>query len=306
MRKVATTNSNACVKLWIVSHLAATMEIQKDLEMMSLDASNKRIADPGQPLNIGLKNLPIELVVKIATALLPIDRASLAFTSSWLHSIIGNALKLNQFDRSEFLRRLERDGMWLSEIFCEICQKFHEPQQSRNFTPREAQRACILHGDPKLGKQSFSRFPPEEINFNIVAALSRLSRFPHKSTVESDFAAHQEDMIETDILYVNDKEDPHTRVEKSMYYSDEDHILIKSQTTLFSGRGTGREVSGILERAMDLAWMLHNGPELPSICEHIHWLDLYRCLIRPEDEFKWRRGQCDAYGLTKMIAGFIV
>ncbi|KAF5597693.1 hypothetical protein FPANT_4009 [Fusarium pseudoanthophilum] len=164
------------------------MEVQTLLKMLRLDGSRKRIADAGQPSDIGLKTLPTELVIKIATALHPIDRASLAFTSSWLHRIIGNALKLNQFDRAEFLRRLELDGMWLSEIFCEACQKFHEPRVSREFTPREARRACVKYGDPKLEEKSFPPFL-EDINFDIVAALSRFSRFRHKFTAESDFAA---------------------------------------------------------------------------------------------------------------------
>ncbi|KAF5549098.1 hypothetical protein FMEXI_4440 [Fusarium mexicanum] len=267
------------------------MEIQEHLKMLRLDGSEKRIADPGEPSNIGLETLPIELVIKIATALHPVDRASLAFTSSWLHSIIGNALKLNQFDRAEFLRRLELDGMWLSEIFCEICQKFHEPPKSRNFTPKEARRACIHYEDPKLEKQSFSPFLSKEIHFDIMAALSRLSRFRHKSTYQSDFAANLEDMIEFITLYVNDEEDPHIRRKENIYYSEEDHILIKSERTLFPGRSTGREVSGILEGACSLGWILHDCPELSTVCEHVDWSDLYPFLFRPDDEFKWRRGQ---------------
>ncbi|RBR15751.1 hypothetical protein FVER53590_25929 [Fusarium verticillioides] len=250
------------------------MGIQKLLKVLRLDGSEKQyvaaddiqstgdnmeltfysIADPGQPSDIGLKTLPTELVVKIATALHPIDRASLAFTSSWLHRIIGNALKLNQFDRSEFLRRLELDGMWLSEIFCEACQKFHEPRKSRKFTPIEARRACIKHGDPKLEEKSFSPYL-EDINFDIVAALSRFNRFRHKFTAQSDFAAqwaHLEDMVVCTTHY-DYPENPHVRVEQSIYYSEEDHIQIKSQRTLFTGRSTGRDLLGILNRASALS-----------------------------------------------------
>ncbi|KAF5654304.1 hypothetical protein FCIRC_13983 [Fusarium circinatum] len=280
----------------MASHSAPTMEIQKHLKRLRLDGSDDiqsagddieltlySIADPGQPSNIGLKTLPIELVSRIATALHPVDRASLAFTSSWLHSIIGNALKLNQFDRSEFLRRLQLDGMWLSEIFCEICQKFHEPRKSRNFTPREARRACIHYGDPKLEKQSFSRFLGKEIHFDIMAALLRLRRFRHKSTYQSDFAAHLEYMIQFTRDYVDDEEDPHIQVDQDLYYSQEDHILIKSQRRLFPGRSTGREVTGILNGARDLGWIIHENPELLAVCEHTYWPDLYPFLFRPED-----------------------
>lgn len=251
------------------------------------------IADPGQPSDIGLKTLPTELVVKIATALHPIDRASLAFTSSWLHRIIGNALELNQFDRSEFLRRLELDGMWLSEIFCEICQKFHEPRKSRDFTPREARRACIKHGDPKLEKKSFSPYL-QGIHFDIIAALSRSSRFRHKATAESDFMAqwdHLEDMVEWTTHYLDDPENPYVQVQQTIYYSGEDHILIKSQRILFTGESTGRDLSGIINRARALSWIIYNAPELSAVCAHTNWSSLYPFLFRPDDEFKWRRGQ---------------
>ncbi|KAF5582655.1 hypothetical protein FPCIR_9406 [Fusarium pseudocircinatum] len=266
--------AGAIAAILFAYHSAPTMDITKDLKMLRLDGSKKRIADPEQPSEIGLKTLPTELLIKIATALHPINRASLAFTSSWLHSIIGNALKLNQFDRLEFLRRLELDDMWLSEIFCEICQKFHEPRKSRNFTPREARRACIRYGDPKLEKPNF--------------------------------ASHLEQMIEFTLDYVDDEEGPHIRVDQDIYYSHEDRILIKSQRTLFPGRNTGREVMGILNGARNLGWIIHENPELLAVCEHTYWPEVYPYLFRPEDEFKWRRGQCNAYGLTKTIAGFIV
>ncbi|KAG4291612.1 hypothetical protein FPRO06_13833 [Fusarium proliferatum] len=277
----------------MASHSAPTMEVQKLLEMLRLDGSKKRNADPGQPSDIGLKTLPTELVVKIATALYPIDRASLAFTSSWLHRIIGNALKLNRFDRSEFLRRLELDGMWLSEIFCEICQKFHEPRKSRDFTPREARRACVKYGDPKLEEKSFSPYL-QDIHFDIMAALSRSSRFRHKATAESDFTAqwyHLEDMVEWTTYYPDDPENPRVRVEQTIYYSGEDHILIKSQRTLFTGESTGRDLLGILNRARTLSRIIHDAPELWAVCPHASWTELYPFLFRPDDEFKWRRGQ---------------
>ncbi|QGI71330.1 hypothetical protein CEK26_003667 [Fusarium fujikuroi] len=267
----------------MASHSAPTMEVQKLLEMLRLDGSKKRIADPGQPSDIGLKTLPTELVVKIATALHPVDRASLAFTSSWLHRIIGNALKLNRFDRSEFLRRLELDGMWLSAIFCEICQKFHEPRKSRDFTPREARRACVKYGDPKLEEKSFCHYL-QDIHFDIMAALSRSSRFRHKATAESDFTAQT-------TYYPDDPENPRVRVEQTIYYSGEDHILIKSQRTLFTGESTGRDLLGILNRARTLSRIIHDAPELWAVCPHASWTELYPFLFRPDDEFKWRRGQ---------------
>ncbi|KAF5978843.1 hypothetical protein FCOIX_5646 [Fusarium coicis] len=288
------------------------MEIQKLLKVLRLDGSEKRyvatddiqsagdnielalysIADPGQPSDTGLKTLPTELVVKIATPLHPIDRASLAFTSSWLHRIIGNALKLNQFDRADFLRRLELDGMWLSEIFCETCQKFHEPRKSRDFTPREARRACVKYGDPKLEEKSFSPYL-EDINFDIAAALSRLSRFRHKFNAESDLAAqlaHLEDIVVCTTHY-DYPENPHVRVKQSIYYSEEDHILIKSQRTLFTGQSTSRDLLGILNRADTLRGIIYDAPELSAVCAHATWSNLYPFLFHPDDEFKWRPGQ---------------
>ncbi|KAI1015274.1 hypothetical protein LB504_011026 [Fusarium proliferatum] len=51
-----------------------------------------------QSPRITLQSLPTELLTEIVTLLEPVDRASLAFTSSWFHGLFGNTTKLNGFD----------------------------------------------------------------------------------------------------------------------------------------------------------------------------------------------------------------
>ncbi|KAG4268200.1 hypothetical protein FPRO04_12592 [Fusarium proliferatum] len=259
----------------MASHSAPTMEVQKLLEMLRLDGSKKRTRRQNSDRSTPNRPRKPCLYIQLATQ------------NHWY------ALKLNRFDRSKFLRRLELDGMWLSEIFCEICQKFHEPRKSRDFTPREARRACVKYGDPKLEEKSFSPYL-QDIHFDIIAALSRSRRFRHKATAESDFAAqwyHLEDMVEWTTYYPDDPENPRVRVEQTIYYSGEDHILIKSQGTLFTGESTGRDLLGILNRARTLSRIIHDAPELWAVCPHASWTELYPFLFRPDDEFKWRRGQ---------------
>ncbi|KAF4953774.1 hypothetical protein FGADI_5767 [Fusarium gaditjirri] len=125
-----------------------------------------------------LRSLPTELLIQIATLLAPIDRASLAFTSSWLHGIFGNATKLNQYDRWQLLIRFEGDNIWPSEILCEICQKFHVPRKSRQrFTEKEGRRTCIRNGALYLQQYSISPYLSREIHFDVMAAISRSHHF---------------------------------------------------------------------------------------------------------------------------------
>ncbi|KAF5241365.1 hypothetical protein FANTH_9170 [Fusarium anthophilum] len=136
---------------------------------------------------ISLQSLPTELLTQIVTLLAPVDRASLAFTSSWLHKLFSNTTKLNGYDRWKFLSRLEQSYMWPSEILCEICLKFHEPRKNRQtFTEKEGRRACIRNGAPSLQPLSVSPYLSREIHFDVMAAMSRSNRHNHHALLPGE------------------------------------------------------------------------------------------------------------------------
>jgi hypothetical protein len=232
-----------------------------------------------------LQSLPTELLIKVATLLAPIDRASLAFTSSWLHSIFGNALKLNQLDRWTFLRRLEDNNMWPSEVLCEICQKFHEPRKSRRFTPKEGQRACIGNGSLALQRMVMSPYLSREIHFDVMAAISRSHHFT------PDLPLPGEPSVQFVAPYANDENELVIRLQQSVHFSAEGHVLIKSQRVLFPGRNAGRGTHKVLEGTGILHRFLSETYELGTICGHAKWADLYPFISSPDKDFEWPRGQ---------------
>ncbi|KAF5552676.1 hypothetical protein FMEXI_2827 [Fusarium mexicanum] len=136
---------------------------------------------------ITLQNLPTELLTQIVTLLAPVDRACLAFTSSWLHKLFSNTTKLNGLDRWKFLSRLEQSYMWPSEILCEICMRFHEPRKNRQtFTEKEGRRACIRNDAPSLQRLSISPYLSREIHFDVMAAMSRSNRHNHRALLPGE------------------------------------------------------------------------------------------------------------------------
>ncbi|KAF4439049.1 hypothetical protein FACUT_4403 [Fusarium acutatum] len=233
-----------------------------------------------------LQRLPTELLTEIATLLAPIDRASLAFTSSWLHQLFSNATKLNEFDRWKFLRRLEQNYMWPSEILCEICRKFHEPRKSRQtITEKEGRRACINNDAPHLQRLSISPYLSREIHFDVMAAISRSQRFNPNPLLPG------EPSIQFVAPFVNDHNELVIRLQQSVHISRQRHVLLKSQRILFPGRNTGREPHRIIEGIENLHRFFQESNELSTICGHAKWTDLYPFITRSDEEFEWPRGQ---------------
>ncbi|KAF5606431.1 uncharacterized protein FSUBG_6039 [Fusarium subglutinans] len=235
---------------------------------------------------ISLQSLPIELLTQIVTLLAPVDRASLAFTSSWLHKLFSNTTKLNGYDRWKFLSRLEQSYMWPSEILCEICLKFHEPRKSRQtFTEKEGRRACIRNGAPSLQRLSISPYLSREIHFDVMAAMSRSNRHNPHALLPG------EQSVQFVAPYVSHDDQLLIRLHQTVHFSCQKHVLLKSQRILFPRRNAGREPSKVIEGIEALRWSFQDSHEFGSICGHIRWTDIYPFITRPEEEFKWPRGQ---------------
>ncbi|KAF4498108.1 hypothetical protein FAGAP_5700 [Fusarium agapanthi] len=235
---------------------------------------------------ITLQNLPTELLTEITTLLAPIDRASLAFTSSWLHKLFSNTTKLNGYDRWKFLSRLEQSYMWPSEILCEICQKFHEPRKSRQtFTEKEGRRACIGNGAAHLQRLSISPYLSSEIHFDVMAAISRSYRSNPDALIPGEAS------VQFVSPHLNDDDELVIRLQQTVHFSRQKHVLLKSQRILFPGRNTGREPSKVIEGIETLRRAFKDSYEIGSICGHVRWTDIYPFITHPDEEFKWPQGQ---------------
>ncbi|KAI1039670.1 hypothetical protein LB505_008393 [Fusarium chuoi] len=238
-----------------------------------------------QSPQITLQSLPTELLTEIVTLLEPVDRASLAFTSSWLHGLFGNTTKLNGFDSWMLVKRLERSNMWPSEILCEICRKFHEPRKSREtFTEKEGRRSCIRNGAQYMQQLSISPHLSSEIHFDVMAAISRSHR------IDPDTRFLGEPSVEFVARYINGNDDLFVRLQQTVHFSQR-HVILKSQRILFPGRNTGRDTDKILQGTDTLHWALEWSSELGTICGHVKWIDLYPFITQPEKEFEWNQGQ---------------
>ncbi|KAF5710338.1 hypothetical protein FMUND_9540 [Fusarium mundagurra] len=239
-----------------------------------------------QSPRITLRSLPAELLTQIATLLAPIDRASLAFTSRWLHNLFSNATKLNGFDKWKFLGRLEQSYMWPGEILCDRCFKFHEPRKSRHtFTEKEGQRACIRNGASHLQRSAVSPYLSSEIHWDVMAAISRSNRFTPDALLPG------EPSVQFVAPFFNDDEKLVIRLQQTVHFSRQKHILLKQQRILFPGRNTGREPHKIIEGVEALHRAFEGSEELGSICGHAKWTDLYPFITRPDEEFEWPLGQ---------------
>ncbi|KAF5557908.1 hypothetical protein FNAPI_5281 [Fusarium napiforme] len=235
---------------------------------------------------ITLQSLPPELLTLIASLLAPIDRASLAFTSYWLHNLFKNATTLNGFDKWFFLCRLEQSHMWPDEILCDVCRKFHEPRKSRTFfTEKEGRRACVLNGAAHVQRSSVSPYLSRGVHFDVMSAISRSNRF-----IFGVLPPGQRSVKFVQPLF-NDEGKLIIRLQQKMYISSQKHILIKSQRILFPGKNTGRQPNKIIEGVEALHRTLQESEELGSICGHAKWTDMYPFITQPDEEFKWPVGQ---------------
>ncbi|KAG4273435.1 hypothetical protein FPRO04_09799 [Fusarium proliferatum] len=239
-----------------------------------------------QSPQITLQSLPTELQTEIVTLLEPVDRASLAFTSSWLHGLFGNTTKLNGFDSWMLVQRLERSNMWPSEILCEICRKFHEPRKSREtFTEKEGRRSCIRNGAQYMQQLSISPHLSTEVHFDVMAAISSFHHFNPASLFLG------EPSVQYVSPFVNNEDELIVRLQQTLHFSSQRHLLLKSQRILFPGRIAGRESNKVIEGTETLHRVLEWSSELGTICGHAKWIDLYPFITQPEKEFKWHEGQ---------------
>ncbi|KAJ3528440.1 hypothetical protein NM208_g10196 [Fusarium decemcellulare] len=208
----------------------------------------------------GLHNLPRELLIEIATQLCPLDRASLACVSRHTHMIAGRALRVDWKLRFKLLERLESDGVWLSEILCSLCYRFHQPRDLV-WTEAEGHRECVLYGDPTIARKTTSPYLPTQVYFDIVSAISRCSRFGSK--------LYDVDRLASSHHYKRDGAKINRIVSARVH---QEHVIIKTETVLFSGQNRATA----LENVHNIERLIHDNAGLAPICGHGLWIDLLR------------------------------
>ncbi|KAF5598229.1 hypothetical protein FPCIR_3251 [Fusarium pseudocircinatum] len=266
------------------SHMLIPKTVQNIDVLKKPFPSTKKPVARSPPLT--LQSLSTELLTEIVTLLAPIDRASVAFTSRWLHNLFRNATKLNGFDKWRFLNRLEKSYMWPDEILCDICRIFHEPRKSlTGFTEKEGRRTCLLNGAAHLQRSSVSPYLSREVHFDAMVAIARSNR------LNPDALLLGEPSVQFVEPFSNDDGKLIIRLQQTVHFSPQKNILLKSQRILFPGKNTGRAMDKVIQGVEALHQAFQQSEELGSICGHAKWTDMYPFITRPDEEFEWPIGQ---------------
>ncbi|KAF4460093.1 hypothetical protein FALBO_13138 [Fusarium albosuccineum] len=224
-----------------------------------------------------LATLPVELLLQIGALLAPLDRACLSFTCRHAYDTLGSALRLDSCcelsmelpfhpaqgghfanerstccEQFSFLRRLERDGTWLSEFLCQTCRKFHPPCKGLSaMTPNEKERPCIV----QRAQECWPKSVPSFVDFDLVAMVMRSSR-------------HNSGLYGLDRLALS----RYRAIGCARIFSNtsarivDKRLILKSETYLFAGHGYDT-----LENVPKVWQLFQKHIELGKICQHVRW-----------------------------------
>lgn len=225
---------------------------------------------------VTLQALPREVLIKIATYLNVINQACLAFTCRCTHQALGRALGLNPgHERYMFLRRLERDGMWPSEILCETCSKFHLPRRNRTWNEYEGPRRCIQYGNGRALEYLESPYLPRQVHFDIVAAITRSYRF--------DSGLYDINYLFSTDQYTAGRAKITSNVSARLYKGS---LVLKTELVLSAGK-----MAFASENVDKLEKMLQKSTKLENVCQHVKWAEVLLFIFRPQLPTVQKSGQ---------------
>ncbi|KPM39630.1 hypothetical protein AK830_g6910 [Neonectria ditissima] len=221
-----------------------------------LPIGNKSNRPSNDKVQTSLRDMPPETLIEIATVLNPVDRASFALACRQNHQVMGRALRLDATARLQLLCRLERGGLWLKDILCSSCCRFHPPRQDRQWTTKEGDRECVKNGTSSRLKSSHSPFLPAEVHFDVVAAIMRCQRFG---------ATHYGvDLLASRRLYSCGEAKIGVVVSARTLRG---RLFLKKEMFLFAGKTRATA----LHKAPELMRLLLQQRQLDDICEHSRW-----------------------------------
>ncbi|KAK7431799.1 hypothetical protein QQZ08_001740 [Neonectria magnoliae] len=213
-----------------------------------------------------IQDIPAETLVEIATILSPVDRASFALACQHTHGIIGRALRLDHETQYQLLNRLEGDGVLLTDILCSICRTFHPPRRNRAWTAQEGLRDCVKGGAREVLQRSDSPFLPEEVYFDLVAAILRCHRLKSKQ--------YDVNLLGSRRLYGRGNAKARAVVSAKVF---DRHLFLKTEIFLFAG--TNR--ASALKNISRLESLLHRHHQLGNICGHTRWANIWTWMFPP-------------------------
>ncbi|KAH6887078.1 hypothetical protein B0T10DRAFT_563302 [Thelonectria olida] len=190
------------------------------------------------------ERVPENVWVEIATLLSVVDRASLAFTCRYTHTFMSKALKLAPTNKYEFILRLEKDGVWLAEILCGKCRKFHLPRGEKQ------PKGCST-------RPFKSRSLPSQVEFDLVTAILRCHKF-NSTLYTVDHLASTKEYADQEAKIIN-------------YVSaqiSQGNLILKSETILCAGN----DRLNALKYVPKLKSLLRKHHELGQICHHNDWV----------------------------------
>ncbi|KAF4979179.1 hypothetical protein FZEAL_4552 [Fusarium zealandicum] len=230
-----------------------TNEAQDGVENMA--GFSLALPEPVSP-KPGLNTIPVEILIDIATRLSPLDRACLAFTCRHTYSPMKRSLNLCPYAQQyHFLYRLEQDGLWLPEILCQCCRKFHLPRLGAGWNEKEAARDCVRNGHVVHIKYRHSRFLPDHVHWDIVQAITRSHRW--NSTL---YSASQ---LASESRWTKGEVEITSKTSAQMYMT---FLLLKTETVLRVGSKWN-----LVKNMPKLRRLLDERGWLQNVCRHSDW-----------------------------------
>lgn len=165
-----------------------------------------------------------------------------------------------------FLRRLERDGMWLSEILCETCSKFHLPRKDRTWNEYEGPRRCIQYANGRALEYLESPYLPRQVHFDIVAAITRSYRF-ESGLYDINY------LFSTD-QYTAGRAKITSNVSARLYKGT---LVLKTELVLSAGK-----MAFASENVDKLEKVLQKSTKLENVCQHVKWAEVLPFIFRPQ------------------------
>ncbi|KAH8672168.1 hypothetical protein BGZ61DRAFT_536828 [Ilyonectria robusta] len=216
-------------------------------------------------------NVPTETVLEISMYLDEVDQAALALSSRRLLYMMGTeTLQLEEPMRFELLGRLERDGVYLMDILCSICRRFHLPRLTDGPTSNEteAARPCYYYGNKWIQESTASRNLPVGMHFDMVAAVTRSIR--HQALY---YKSH---MIYKTVRWVYGSSECRLATTHTVRVVD-GHFLVRKENCLYPESIRSASLCSVPK----LQRMLARLEQFTTCCEHVKWADTVDFLFDP-------------------------
>ncbi|KAM0196055.1 hypothetical protein ACHAPI_006073 [Fusarium lateritium] len=222
-----------------------------------------------QDTKVSFQTLPIELVFDIRDLLPQADKVCLALTSKWGRWICGGIPRSDPFGKKELLSQLDDRAMWTSEIYCRICQRFHEPQKGLEPTSDEQGRPCTKPGVCWFMNKSWSENLPWYVHFDLLAAVARSHRLRLEPPV------YPPSLLNSVESSYRDDGSLGSVIKHSVHFSSKGNVILKTEKII----RPGIYMPLTMDKTRALKEVLDAEPSMGNICVHGLWSEVFPFLF---------------------------